>query len=60
MSLSIALTKGRLEKQTVGMLEECGYGIESLKNKAYPAASYLCQLVFVKPGDVPACQYHLS
>ena len=33
MSLSIALTKGRLEKQTVGMLEECGYGIESLKNK---------------------------
>ena len=33
MSLSIALTKGRLEKQTVAMLEECGYGIESLKNK---------------------------
>lgn len=33
MSLSIALTKGRLEKQTVNMLEECGYGIESLKDK---------------------------
>ena len=33
MSLSIALTKGRLEKKTVAMLEECGYGIESLKDK---------------------------
>ncbi len=33
MSLSIALTKGRLEKQTVDMLERCGYGIEKLHNK---------------------------
>ena len=33
MSLSIALTKGRLEKQTVAMLEELGYGIEALKDK---------------------------
>lgn len=33
MSLSIALTKGRLEKQTVSMLEELGYGIEALKDK---------------------------
>ena len=33
MSLSIALTKGRLEKKTVEMLEECGYGIDLLKNK---------------------------
>ena len=33
MSLSIALTKGRLEKQTVTMLEELGYGIEALKDK---------------------------
>lgn len=31
MSLSIALTKGRLEKKTVNMLEASGYGIESLK-----------------------------
>lgn len=31
MSLSIALTKGRLEKQTVAMLEELGYGVEALK-----------------------------
>lgn len=33
MSLSIALTKGRLEKQTVAMLEACDYGIEPLKDK---------------------------
>ena len=33
MSLSIALTKGRLEKKTVALLEQCGYGIESLKDK---------------------------
>lgn len=33
MSLSIALTKGRLEKNTVALLEQCGYGIESLKDK---------------------------
>ena len=33
MALSIALTKGRLEKNTVAMLETCGYGIESLKDK---------------------------
>lgn len=31
--LSIALTKGRLEKQSVAMFEQCGYGIEDLKNK---------------------------
>ena len=30
MSLSIALTKGRLEKQTVGMLEECGYAAREI------------------------------
>ncbi|WP_346670788.1 ATP phosphoribosyltransferase [Faecalicoccus acidiformans] len=33
MSLSIALTKGRLEKKTVAMLERMGYGTENLKNK---------------------------
>lgn len=31
MSISIALTKGRLEKATVKLLEERGYGIESLR-----------------------------
>ena len=33
MSLSIALTKGRLEKKTVAMLERMGYGTENLKDK---------------------------
>ena len=33
MGLSIALTKGRLEKQTVSMLEDLGYGIEALKDR---------------------------
>ncbi|MCF0106673.1 MAG: ATP phosphoribosyltransferase [Holdemanella sp.] len=33
MALSIALTKGRLEKNTVAMLETCGYGIDCLKDK---------------------------
>lgn len=31
--LSIALTKGRLEKQSVQIFEKCGYGVEELKNK---------------------------
>lgn len=33
MSLSVALTKGRLEKLTVEMLTESGYGTEALKDK---------------------------
>lgn len=33
MSLSIALTKGRLEKKTLAMLERMGYGTENLKDK---------------------------
>lgn len=33
MTLSMALTKGRLEKNTVEMLDQCGYGTEALKNK---------------------------
>lgn len=31
--LSIALTKGRLEKQSVTILQACGYGVEALINK---------------------------
>ncbi len=31
--LSIALTKGRLEKQSVEIFEKCGYGIDMLKDK---------------------------
>ena len=33
MSISVALTKGRLEKATVKMLEKSGYGVECLKDK---------------------------
>lgn len=33
MSLSVALTKGRLEKAAAEMLAEAGYGVEKLKNK---------------------------
>lgn len=33
MTISIALTKGRLEKDTVNILEKVGYGIEEFKNK---------------------------
>lgn len=33
MSISIALTKGRLEKETVKLLEKSGYGITCLKEK---------------------------
>ena len=33
MSLAVALTKGRLEKSVTAMLEECGYGVQKLKDK---------------------------
>ncbi|MGL4850758.1 MAG: ATP phosphoribosyltransferase [Clostridium sp.] len=33
MTINIALTKGRLEKETVKILENVGYGIEELKDK---------------------------
>lgn len=33
MSIAIALTKGRLEKETVKVLEKGGYGIDALKDK---------------------------
>ena len=33
MAINIALTKGRLEKDTVKILEKAGYGIDELKNK---------------------------
>ncbi len=31
--LAIALTKGRLEKQTIDLLESMGYGVDDVKNK---------------------------
>lgn len=33
MTVNIALTKGRLEKETVKILDKCGYGTEELKDK---------------------------
>ncbi len=33
MSLRIALTKGRLEKQTADLLEQMGYGVGNIRNK---------------------------
>ena len=33
MTISIALTKGRLEKETIQRLEKSGYGVESIQNK---------------------------
>lgn len=55
MSLSIALTKGRLEKQTVSMLEELGYGIEALKDKGralvFKDSIEVIQYFLVKSND---------
>ena len=47
MSLAVALTKGRLEKSVTAMLEECGYGVERLKDKSYVVPPELYQLFFV-------------
>jgi ATP phosphoribosyltransferase len=33
MSLSVALTKGRLESKTIDMLETMGYGVDAVRNK---------------------------
>lgn len=33
MTISIALTKGRLEKDAIGLMEKAGFGIEDLKEK---------------------------
>lgn len=55
MSLSIALTKGRLEKRTVEMLEESGYGIEKLKEKGralvFEDSKKDCRYFLVKSND---------
>lgn len=55
MSISIALTKGRLEKQTVAMLEESGYGIEKLKDKGralvFPDTKKDIRYFLVKSND---------
>ena len=55
MSLSVALTKGRLEKSTVNMLETCGYGIEKLRNKGralvFPDTKKDIEYFLVKAND---------
>ncbi len=55
MSLSIALTKGRLEKKTVAMLEEAGYGTENLKDKGralvFPDTKKDIRYFLVKSND---------
>jgi ATP phosphoribosyltransferase len=55
MSLSIALTKGRLEKNTVAMLEQCDYGIEKLKDKGralvFPDTKKDIRYFLVKSND---------
>lgn len=55
MSLSIALTKGRLEKKTVAMLEQCDYGIEKLKDKGralvFPDTKKDIRYFLVKSND---------
>lgn len=55
MSLSVALTKGRLEKKTVAMLESCDYGIEKLKDKGralvFPDTKKDIRYFLVKSND---------
>lgn len=56
MSLSIALTKGRLEKSAVEMLEKSGYGVEKLKNKGralvFEDTKKDVKYFLAKPNDV--------
>jgi ATP phosphoribosyltransferase len=56
MSLSIALTKGRLENKTVEMLGKSGYGIENLLNKGralvFPDTKKEIQYFLAKSNDV--------
>lgn len=55
MSLSVALTKGRLEKKTVAMLERCDHGIEKLKDKGralvFPDTKKDIRYFLVKSND---------
>lgn len=55
MSLTIALTKGRLEDKTLTMLEEAGYGTEKVRNKGraliLPDTVHDIRYVLVKSND---------
>ena len=54
--LKIALTKGRLEKDTVALLEKLGYDCEALKNKGrkliLPVGNGEIEAVLAKAPDV--------
>lgn len=54
--LRIALTKGRLEKDTVGLFEKIGYDCEALKNKGrkliLPVGGADMEVVLAKANDV--------
>ena len=56
MSLAVALTKGRLEKSVTAMLEECGYGVERLKDKGralvFEDTKKDIRYFLAKPNDV--------
>lgn len=55
MSLRIALTKGRLEDKTLGMLEEAGYGTEKVRDKGralvLPDTVHDLDYILVKSND---------
>ncbi len=55
MSLSIALTKGRLEKKAVEMLANAGYGVDQLYDKGrmlvFHDTKYDIRYFLVKPND---------
>ena len=56
MSVSIALTKGRLEKKAIEMLETSGYGVDEVKNKGralvFKDTKKDVQYFLAKPNDV--------
>lgn len=56
MSISIALTKGRLEKKAVEMLDRSGYGVEALKDKGraliFEDSKKDVRYFLAKPNDV--------
>ena len=55
-ALRIALTKGRLEKKTVALLEQAGYDCESVKSKGrkliLPLVNENIEIVLAKAADV--------
>ncbi len=55
-ALRIALTKGRLEKNTVALLEQAGYDCESVKSKGrkliLPLGNENIEIVLAKAADV--------